>query len=77
MTVAPCLPRPSGRQRMPRRFWDLYRTEELPLPQQPLPPAEMPGVAYFQFGFYNSSNGYTWPLDINRKVPDWAARRMR
>ena len=69
--------RPHMPQRMPARFWELYKTEELPLPAHPLPPDDMPGIAYFKFGFYNSSNGYVWPLDIDRKVPDWATAHMR
>ena len=28
-------------------------------------------------GFYNSTSGYVWPLDIAKAVPDAAAREMR
>jgi hypothetical protein len=70
--------RPHMPQRMPKRFYDLYESvSPLPVATHKLPPDGMPGIAYFQFGFYNSSSGYVWPLDIAKPVPDEAAREMR
>lgn len=69
--------RPHMPQRTPKRFYDLYENATLPLATHKLPPDMMPGIAYFQFGFYNSSSGYVWPLNIARPVPDAAAREMR
>jgi hypothetical protein len=40
--------RPHMPQRMPRRFWDLYDPDALPLATHKLPPQMMPGIAYFQ-----------------------------
>ena len=69
--------RPHMPQRMPRRFWDLYDRKSIALPKHKLPPEMMPGIAYFQFGFYNSSNGYVYPLHIDQAVPGEATLAMR
>lgn len=37
----------------------------------------MPGIAYFEFGFYNSSNGYVWDLEIDKPLPAWPTLQMR
>ena len=69
--------RPHAPWRIPRRFWDMYRTEDIPLPRHRLPPTNMPGIAWFPLNFYNSSNGFVFPLTITSPLDLWAQRHMR
>ena len=69
--------RPHAPWRIPQRFWDMYRTEDIPLPKHRLPPTNMPGIAWFPLNFYNSSNGRVFPLTITSPLDLWAQRHMR
>ena len=69
--------RPHAPWRIPQRFWDMYRTEDIPLPRHRLPPTNMPGIAWFPLNFYNSSNGWVFPLTITSPLDLWAQRHMR
>jgi iduronate 2-sulfatase len=44
--------RPHAPWRVPQRFWDLYKTENVPLAEHKLPPEGMPGVAWHQQGCF-------------------------
>ena len=69
--------RPHAPWRIPQRFWDMYRTEDIPLPRHRLPPTNMPGIAWFPLNFYNSSTGWVFPLTITSPLDLWAQRHMR
>ena len=42
-----------------------------------LPPTAMPGIAWYQLGFYNSSTSEVFVPQINESLPDPVARAMR
>lgn len=69
--------RPHTPWRVPKRFWDLYRTEDLPLAKCRLPPPDMPGVAWMAHSFFNASTGEAWPLNATHPLPDAVARLAR
>jgi arylsulfatase A-like enzyme len=75
--VAAGFARPHAPWRVPKRFWDLYRTEDIPLAKHPLPPQNMPGVAWQQNGFYNASNGFVFEPEITVPLDEWVAKNMR
>ena len=69
--------RPHAPWRMPQRFWDLYEGVDLPLAAHPLPPAAMPGIAWYSGGFYNATDGAVYQAQINQTLPPPVAHAMR
>jgi iduronate 2-sulfatase len=62
---------------VPQKVWDLYKTEDIPLATHQLPPADMPGVAYYQGAFYNASNGATFATQVDKNLPVYVQSNMR
>ena len=69
--------RPHTPFRVPQRFWDLYRTEDIALPKHPLPPQDMPGVAFMTQSFRDTDTGVVWPINVSHPLPDEVARTAR
>lgn len=58
-------------------MWDLYDDSKVALPTHKLPPEGMPGIAWHQQGFYNSSDGSIHVPNITIPIEDAVAREMR
>lgn len=69
--------RPHTPWRVPQRFWDLYKTQDIQLAQHKLPPSGMPGIAWMAHSFFNASSGETWPLNVTQPLPDPVAQLAR
>jgi len=69
--------RPHAPWRVPKKFWDLYKTEDLAPPKNKLPPTNMPGIAWVANSFYNASNGFVFEHVIDKPLPDYVINNMR
>ena len=69
--------RPHAPWRVPKRFWDLYKDEEVAPPVHRLPPNGMPGIAWYSQGFYNAADGKVYMPNITQPVDAWATQQMR
>eukprot|EP01047_Picozoa_sp_COSAG01_P005331 COSAG01_NODE_181_length_22873_cov_12.951392_9_plen_364_part_00 len=69
--------RPHAPWRVPQQFWDLYRTEDIPMPQHRLPPEDMPGIAYKQDGFYRANDTQIIMANITSPLSEWDTKSMR
>eukprot|EP00912_Choanoflagellata_sp_UC4_P001406 UC4_evm1s871 len=68
--------RPHAPWRVPRRIWDLYENISIPLAKNKYPPENMPGVAWYQDGFYDSKGNVHMPT-ITTPIDDDTAYNMR
>lgn len=69
--------RPHAPWRVPKAFWDLYKTEDIAPPKNKLPPTNMPGIAWVDNSFYNASNGYVFEHVIDKAMDDYVISNMR
>ena len=69
--------RPHAPWHVPLRMWQLYEDADIKLAKHQLPPENMPGIAWKQDGFYNSSNGFVFMPQITEPMDAWASREMR
>jgi len=69
--------RPHAPWRVPQRFWDMYKTEDIPLAKHRTTIENMPGMAWHQQGFWNSSSGESFVPKLDQPIPDAVQREMR
>jgi len=69
--------RPHTPWRVPRRFWDMYSTEDIVLAKHKFPPSDMPGVAWMAHSFWNTTDGSVWPMNVTTPLEDDVARLAR
>ena len=68
--------RPHAPWRVPRRFWDMYNTSNVKLPEHRYPPDGMPGIAWHQQGFY-VVDGVVHCPEITQPLDDVTTLGMR
>lgn len=69
--------RPHAPWRVPLRMWELYNNTDIPLAKHQLPPDNMPGIAWKQDGFYNSTNGDVFLPHITKPLDTRVQKQMR
>ena len=69
--------RPHAPWRGPQRFWDMYETEKVSMPEHRLPPEDMPGIAWKQNGFYNATDSSLIIPDITVPLSPLDTKSMR
>ena len=58
-------------------MWELYEDEEVAIAKHLLPPQNMPGIAWKEFGWYNASNSHVFEPTILQPIDHWAQRQAR
>ncbi len=69
--------RPHAPWRVPARVWDKYNDVEMPVAKRQLPPNNMPGIAWHQQGFYNSTDNTLYVPNITHPIEQSVQRAMR